>query len=187
MLAELADRGSELVRRPARLMGEGAGPQKGLVFIDKGSGSGVQRGMVVVAGRSVVGRVRAASASVSSVLLVTSVGSSFDGQVASTGERGIVAGNGDGTMRMKYVMKSPPRVGEAVVTAGRDGRTPRGLVLGLVAACDRQPGGLTYDVTLRPVRDLDRLDAVDAVRPAVSFSDLPGEPARPAPGVRRDE
>lgn len=168
LTARLAERIEE-----AEVMGEGAGAQRGILFVDRGSDRDMRKGMVVVAGRSVVGTVRATSPSVSSVLLVTGAGSRFDGEIAATGERGIVCGNGDGTMSMKHVSKVRPEPGMAVVTRGRTGLTPKHLLLGLVTSAKRRPGSLAYEVVLKPVRDLRRLVTVLVVKPALSAADFP--------------
>jgi len=156
----------------AEVIGEGARARLGLIFVDRGSSDGIEKGMAVAAGRSVVGTVQAVSASVSSVLLVTSPASKLDGRVTSTGERGIVVGNGDGTMRMMYLSKTMPEKGDQVLTTGLDGVTPKLFVLGRVVRATRRSGTLTYDVTLRPLRDLGRLVSVVAVKPAFSPRDL---------------
>ena len=156
----------------AEVIGEGARARLGLIFVDRGSSDGIEKGMAVVAGRSVVGTVQAVSASVSSVLLVTSPASKLDGRVTSTGERGIVVGNGDGTMRMMYLSKAMPKNGDKVLTPGLDGVIPKHFVLGRVVRSSRRSGTLTYEVTLRPLSDLDRLVNVVAVKPALSARDL---------------
>ena len=174
------DLGSAQVRvvAEAEVIGEGAGPQSGTVFIDRGTNHGVVPGTVVVEGRSVVGIVRAASGSVSSVLLVTSVGSRLTGRIVPTGkfteagELGIVVGNGDGTMRVKYISKRAPEVGDFVVTRGQAGRIPKHLLIGEVVEATRSAGQRTYDVLVRPARDIDRLVTVVAVRPNVPTPDL---------------
>ena len=171
--AELAPYRAGLQTREAEVIGQGAGPQRGILFIHRGTSDGLREGTVVVAGRSIAGTVRVAAPAVSSVLLVTSPGSRLDAQIVSTGERGIVVGNGDGTMQMKYVSRTAPHPGDGVVTAGRDGVTPKHLLVGLVASVRRAPGSLTYEVVLRPVRELDRLDNVIAVWPPVRAADFP--------------
>lgn len=169
-----------LVTCEAEIIGEGAAHQNGILFIDRGSGSGLHRGMAVVAGNSVVGTISAVAPSVSSVLLVTSPASRFDAELASTGEPGVVIGNGDGTMGMKYVSKAAPQQGDGVVTRGRDGVVPRHLLIGMIQAVSRAPGSLTYDITLRPVRDLGRLSGVMAVKAPVAKEDFPDEPGTTA-------
>ncbi|MFH1730993.1 MAG: rod shape-determining protein MreC [Planctomycetota bacterium] len=168
----------------AEVIGEGAGARLGVLFVDRGSGDGIEKGMAVAAGRSVVGTVQAVSASVSSVLLVTSPASKLDGRVTSTGERGIVVGNGDGTMRMMYLSKAMPKNGDSVLTTGLGGVIPEHFVLGRVVSATRRSGTLTYDVTLRPLHDLDRLAGVVAVKPAFSPRDLPRDSND---GARRDD
>jgi rod shape-determining protein MreC len=162
----------------AEVIGQGGGAQQGLIFIDRGSSDGLAKGMAVVAGRSIAGIVRAVSSSVSSVLLVTSPTSNIRGRITSTNERGIVVGNGDGTMHMTRIWQTKPSKGDSVMTTGLDGTTPRHFVLGTIVSVDRRPGQLVYEVTIRPLRQLDRLANVVAVRPAVSAGDLSVSPAR---------
>lgn len=157
----------------AEVVGEGIGPQRDILFIDRGSNDKVQPGMIAVSGRSIVGTVRAVAPSVSAVLLITSPGARFDSQIVETSEPGIVVGNGDGTMTMRYVAQARPNPGSAVVTRGRDGVTPAGFLLGQVVRAERPPGALAYDILIRPVCDLGRLASVVVVRPAVSAADFP--------------
>jgi len=173
MLGDFLPHQQQLRSYLADVIGEGAGPQRDLIFIGRGSDGNVKPGMVVVAGHSIVGTVRAVSPSVSSVLLVTSPGSRFAGQIPATGERGIVVGNGDGTMRMKYIARKKPQRGTGVVASGRDGVTPRHFLLGIITSAERRPGSLIYDVVLKPARDLDRLVSVMAVKPLPSAADFP--------------
>ncbi|MFO7898379.1 MAG: rod shape-determining protein MreC [Planctomycetota bacterium] len=163
----------------AEVIGRGAGPHGAVVFIDRGTRHGVEEGMVALEGRSVVGTVRAAAPSVSAVLLGTSIGSRFAGLLVPAGdaaaraERGIVVGRGDGTMKMKYVTRRRPRVGDQVVTQGRDGLIPKQLLLGCVTRVSREPGRLTYDVTIESIRDFERLVTVIVARPAVTAGQFP--------------
>ena len=156
----------------AEVIGQGSGAQRGLLFIDRGSHDGLAKGTAVAAGRSIAGKVRAVSPSVSSVLLITSPASNIDGRITSTGERGIVVGNGDGTMHMTNISKVKPKKGDSVMANGLDGTTPKHFVLGTIVSVARRPGQLNYEVTLKPLRELDRLVNVVAVRPAVSARDL---------------
>lgn len=157
----------------AEVVGEGIGPQRGILFIDRGARNEVQPGMAVVSGKSIVGTVRAVAPSASAVLLVTSPGARFDGQIIETGEPGIVVGNGDGTMTMKYISQTRPSVGSSVVTRGRDGATPAHFLLGRVVRVERPPGALAYDILVRPVCDLNHLARVVVVRPRLSTENFP--------------
>jgi len=167
-LGEFARYRRDLVAYEAEVIGQGIGAQPGLIFIDRGSDSGVKPGMVVVVGHAIIGTVRAAAPRVSSVRLITSPGSRFDAQVATTGEKGIVVGLGNDTMDMYYVSQHEPEIGAAVVSRGLDGITPKHFLLGLVSKVRRRPGELKYDVTLRPAVKLDRLVSVVVVEPSLS-------------------
>ncbi len=163
----------QLFKREALIVGQGTGAQRGVLFIDRGSSHGIRKGMAVVVGQSIVGTVRAVSPRASSVLLVTSRGSAIDAELTSSGKRGVVLGNGDGTMRMKYVSQTAPRAGEEVVTHGRDGVIPRHFLMATVESVQREASLPTYRVILRPVRDLDQLVSVVAVGPNVPAEEFP--------------
>jgi len=157
------------------VIGRGIGAQPDLVLIDRGSRHGLQPGMMVAAGGSVVGQVRGVAASVSSVLLVSSPGCAVAGCITRTGQRGVAVGGGDGRMLLKYITKERPKPGDAVVTSGGDGLTPRHFLLGRVSVATRRPGKLAYRVIVTPVCDLDRLASVVALRPAIPASEFPRE------------
>jgi rod shape-determining protein MreC len=155
-----------LATAEADVMGEGAGPNRGILFIDRGSADKIAPGMVAVAGKAIVGTVQAVSTSLSSVRLSTDPGSRIDCEIVRTGEPGIVYGNGDGTMRMEYISKEAPGIGDQVVTRGRDaeGLQPRHFFVGTITQTRRRPGHLAYEVTLEPELDLRSVESVIVVR-----------------------
>ena len=163
----------------AEIIGRGAGPDGDVVFIDRGGRHGVRDRMVIVAGQSVVGSIYATGPTVSAALLPTSIGSRFAGLLIPGGapdaepEPGIVVGQGDGTMKMKYITRRRPEVGDQVVTDGRDGTVPKYLLIGQVAQVRREPGQLVYDVTVAPVRDLNRLVTVIVAVPTTTREEFP--------------
>ncbi len=163
----------------AEVIARGAGPDGDVVFIDRGGRHGVRDRMVILAGQSVVGTVYATGPTVSAALLPTSIGSRFAGLLIPAGapdaepEPGIVVGQGDGTMKMKYITRRRPEVGDQVVTDGRDGTVPKHLLIGRVAQVRREPGQLVYDVTVSPVRDLDRLVTVIVATPTTTREEFP--------------
>ena len=55
----------QLFKREALIIGQGAGTQRGVLFIDRGSSHGIRKGMAVAVGQSIVGTVRAVSPRVS--------------------------------------------------------------------------------------------------------------------------
>ncbi len=126
-----------------------------MVVIDRGEADGVAPGMPVVTGEGVVGRVFAAGRVSSQVILITDGASAVDAVVHRTRTRAIVRGTGRGCV-MEYVEDpSVLRAGDTVVTSGKDGFFPRGLLIGTV---ERAGGG--GPVVVRPAVDIDSLDGV---------------------------
>ena len=166
MLAEFMPYKQKLSVCEAAVIGEGAGIHSGYFFIDRGTRDNIRPGVGIVAGKSLIGVVRVSAAGASSVEAVANSTFKIDAELAETGERGIVAGNGDGTLRMLYVSKRRPRIGEGVLTRGRDGYIPRHFLIGTVTAAERKPGELTYDIIVSPVRSVSELSTVLAVIPA---------------------
>jgi cell shape-determining protein MreC len=155
-----------LITTDAEVIGEGAGAERGILFIDRGSADRIVPGMVAVAGKAVVGTVRGVSTSLSTIRLAIAPGSRIDCEIVSTAEPGIVYGNGDGSMRMEYVAREAPRAGDQVVTRGRDARglQPRHFLVGTVTEARRRPGHLAYDVTIEPPLKLRTVESVVVVR-----------------------
>lgn len=108
----------------------GAGRDK--LRINVGADDGVEAGMPVVADSVVVGAIEEVSARNSEVLLVTDT--DFRAlAIADADAEGIVRGGVGSSIRIEQL---PPDAtleeGDTVVTSGRDGNYPRGLLIGTV-------------------------------------------------------
>jgi len=131
------------------------------LLIDRGSGDGLERNAPVLVPQGLVGRVVEVAPIAARVQLVTDPVSSVGALVQRTRVSGIAAGDGGGTLRLRYLpLMADVAVGDRVVTSGMGGVFPKGLPLGTVAAVERRSGALFQEAVLEPAADLSRLDEV---------------------------
>ncbi|MDQ6758446.1 MAG: hypothetical protein M3Z32_01115 [Acidobacteriota bacterium] len=120
----------------ARIIGNGAGANSKIVFVDRGSGSGVQAGMAVVTPDGIIGKVVRAYPTASLVQMMTD-GNFAAGVVSQKNHvRGTMKGQGhDGTVTVDFVQNQETvDVGEWFYTSGDDLVFPKGFPVGPVAA-----------------------------------------------------
>ena len=150
----------------ARVIGGAESNFQLTIVIDRGTGAGVLKGMPVVAGNGLVGRVIAASAHQSTVLLLTDTSSSVGVEFAPSNAVGIATGQGSGRplgVTLIDPSASTP-VGTVAVTSGLAGSPyPRGVPVGKVASDTPEAGVQSHVVTIRPLVDLTQLSYVDVL------------------------
>ncbi len=145
---------------PALVVAEDASSWARTIIIDKGLRHGVREGEPVVVAEGVVGRVIKVAANSSRVLLVTDASSSIAGLVQRTRTRGVVRGNGR-ELTLEFALRNDPvEEDDLVMTSGMGGVFPKGLVVGRVAAVERNEFGLFQQIVLAPVVDFSRLEEV---------------------------
>ncbi|RKS73837.1 rod shape-determining protein MreC [Motilibacter peucedani] len=141
--------------------------------IDAGSADGVRVDTTVVgpgsSGRGLVGRVVAVQARTSTVLLATDPDCYVGIRRAKGGGLfGGVAGTGGGRdLELTGFEPDPPKVGEALVSAGSPGDAPfvKDVLVGTVTVVRTAPGTSTTRATVRPAVDFAHLDLVGVVVP----------------------
>lgn len=129
-----------------------------VVVIDKGTGSGVTQGMPVASFDGIVGRVLVSSGKSSEVLLITDPVSAVDAYIHRTRARGIVKGTGSGCMMQYIEKKSDVSIGDKVISSGKDGFFPKGVIIGTVT--DIEADGSFITATVSPHVDLNSLEEV---------------------------
>ncbi len=166
-LAELLDLkdalGLEAVA--ANVIGSDATGLSRTLVLSSGSADGLATGMAVLSNQGVVGKLIATSPHASRVLLIDDHNSALDGFDQRSRARGIVAGQVDDGLIMKYVDRSEDiRTGDTVVTSGLDGFFPRGLLIGSVKGVHREGPGLFLTVTVAPAVNYRELEQVMVVK-----------------------
>jgi rod shape-determining protein MreC len=145
----------------ANVIGSDASGFSRTLLLGQGTDGGVESGMAVISAEGVVGKIIAASAHASRVLLIDDHNSALDTFDQRSRARGIVAGVLDGGLVMKYVGRTDDvKPGDTVVTSGLDGIFPRGLLVGTVKKVGRDAPGLFLDVSVAPAVNFRRLEQV---------------------------
>ncbi len=129
-----------------------------IIVIDKGTEDGVLEGMPTATYEGIVGRVIFSGDKASEVLLITDEMSAIDAYVQRTRSRGIVKGRGSRCV-MEYIEKGADlELGDKIVSSGKDGVFPKGVVIGTVTDI-RVEGGFIIAV-ITPEVDLINLEEV---------------------------
>ncbi|MEY2461856.1 MAG: rod shape-determining protein MreC [Acidimicrobiaceae bacterium] len=131
------------------------------IEIDRGSASGIKVGMPVVTGAGLAGRVVEVQSGRSVVKLLTDPDIVVGVRLLSTGETGLLHGQGDGKP-LVVDAGIEPKVAvapdELVSTSGEDRATfPGGIPIGKVAKSELASGQLNQVLTVTPLADLARL------------------------------
>ncbi len=145
----------------ANVIGADATGVSRTLILGQGTDTGIKPGMAVVSVQGVVGKIIAASAHASRVLLIDDHNSALDAFDQRSRARGIVAGVVDDGLIMKYVGRTDDvKAGDSVITSGLDGTFPRGLLIGSVKGVGRDAPGLFLNVLIKPAVDFRRLEQV---------------------------
>jgi len=136
------------------------------VVIDKGSGDGMKVGMPVMNSQGLVGSVTRVGRLGSKVTLLIDPDSDVAARLLTSQETGLVTGQGNKDMEMRFVSGSVDvRVGDAVQTAGYavnglPGRYPSNIPIGSVSGVSVDPSTGDKLVSVRPYVDFSSLDYV---------------------------
>ena len=129
-----------------------------VVIVDRGKRDGISQGMPVASTKGIVGKVLTAGDKSSEILLLTDPVSAIDAFVHRTRVRGIVKGAGEGCT-MEYIeQNSDISVGDKIISSGKEGFFPKGVIIGTVTNIDTKGSFLSASVS--PHVDLESLEEV---------------------------
>lgn len=141
-----------------------------LLTINKGSSSGISKNQAVMCGGGVIGRVIEVSAASSKVELITSTDKSANrfAVQADTSDghyvHGIITVTSDNQLAFTQVIDSRKlKKGTKVYTSGMGGNSPKGLLVGTVAATTRDAYGLSNLINLKPAGEINDPSVVTVV------------------------
>ncbi len=130
------------------------------VWIDRGRADGVRRHVAVVVPEGVVGKVLEVAAHACKVQLLTNVESGVGAMVQRSRSVGVVFGDGEDRLLLKYLRHlDDVRVGDVVITSGLDGIFSRGLGIGRVLSVETTPDQARR-VTVAPFVDVKNIEHV---------------------------
>lgn len=148
----------------ARVVGEDVANWFKCVIIDKGRTSGISERMPVITASGVVGQAVEVSKWHAKVMILNDANSAVDVYVVGKHSRGIIEGNGQNTVKMKYVLKTDDvETGDRLMTSGKDSIYPKGLPVGIVININKNMPGLFADIDVMPFNNFKKLDEVMVV------------------------
>lgn len=118
-----------------------------VVIIDKGAESGITEGMPVASYDGIVGRIHLVGDKNSEVILITDPLSAVDAYIHRTRARGIVKGTGNGCVMDYIENNSDISNGDKVISSGKDGFFPKGVLIGTVDNIEQKGGFLSAHVS----------------------------------------
>lgn len=159
LLAMRARPGQQLVRAALLYQGHDWFGQK--IVLDRGATDGLRNGLPVVDSSGLLGQVSRVYPGSSEVNLVTSPGQLTPVMIERTGQRGLVAGLGQGRLELRYMPShTDVRVGDRLVTSGIDRVYPAALPVARVARIGRPQAGPYLRIEGLPLAGLERSRAV---------------------------
>lgn len=152
----------------ARVVADSGGVFVHTLLLDAGADRGIVSGMPAVSPQGLVGRVIDVGRHSSRILLITDFNSRIPVVVESSGDQAILEGDNTAEPALRFLPINPGfKVGDRVLTSGRGGLLPPGLLVGQISAIT------DGKVAVRPYVDWARLDYLSLLR---SEGVLPPEP-----------
>ncbi|KRM87914.1 rod shape-determining protein MreC [Lacticaseibacillus thailandensis] len=143
------------------------------VVINKGSVAGIRKNMPVMSGSGLVGRIVEVNKTNSKVEMIStnsSTANRFAAEVVRTSGKavnGVITGynKARGELVLGQIATNQTiKKGSKVMTSGLGGLTPKGLLIGTVAAVKTDNYGLADKVYIKPAGNLDDMDVVTVIK-----------------------
>lgn len=145
---------------PAQVIAESLDNWRKVVIIDKGKRDGIREDMAVVTKQGLVGRVTDSSLRSSKVMLIIDFNSKVAALVQRTRDQGIIQGN-IYSCEMRYIDKdSDIAKGDIIISSGRGGIYPKGLIIGKVDELNSDINRLHLKAGILPAVNFRRLEEV---------------------------
>jgi rod shape-determining protein MreB len=145
----------------ARVVARAAQSWNDQIVIDAGREQGVAAGMTAVSNKGLVGRVQSVSRKSARVSLISTPSSEMGGKVQRTKSAGVIRIGQDGAMEIHFLDPDDGiKAGDLVVTSGLDGVYPAGIPVGKVERVFRPDNEVYVAARLKPLPDLNSLEAV---------------------------
>ncbi len=158
-LLEMPDAEPTARRVNARIVADSASPFVHTRLIDIGTDAGIANGMAVLTPAGMVGRVVQVGARSARILLLTDLNSKVPVIVERSGDQALLAGDNTAEPRLEFLPLNPRfQIGDRVITSGRGGVLPAGLMIGEISNVDGPR------VSVRPAVNWNAMDFVAVLR-----------------------
>lgn len=169
-LLEFKQRHTDFELESAKVVSYSASNWSSIMTISKGAGDGVEVGdSVMTESGALVGQVIEVGDNWASVRSVIDVDMSVGGYVSNSGATAMVVGDftlmQEGCVRLGYLAESVSIFsGDTVLTSGKGGAFPAGLVIGMVEEVRTEAGGQQVYGVVKPACDLNALVQVFVIK-----------------------
>lgn len=157
----------DLRQRPGRQVVQAARLYQGqdwfaqTLHLDRGATSGLRGGLPVIDETGLLGQVSRVYPNSSEVTLVSSPGQLTPVMNERTGQRGLVAGLGQGRLELRFMpLHADVQTGDRLLTSGIDGRYPPALPVAEVGRIGRSQTSPYLRVDCTPLAGIDRARTV---------------------------
>lgn len=156
----------ELELEAAEIIGRDPSNWYNTFTVDKGAIDGVALNQAVISvNKSLVGRISEVGTTWARVVTINDPGNSAGAEVVRSGEYGVIEGDSsnlkDGNCILSLLSKNANIVvGDKVVTSGRGGIYPKGLIVGKVLEIRPDVQGISQYAVISPEADIDNLKTV---------------------------
>ncbi|NIA18429.1 MAG: rod shape-determining protein MreC [Actinobacteria bacterium] len=135
------------------------------IIIDKGSRDGVKSGAAVAVGGAIVGKVVGVKNNLSEICLITGEDCKLAVSIQNINKTsGIISGEMGLTIKMEFIPQTDEiKIGDTVITSGLEENIPRGLIMGKVAAVNKESNELWQSAVIEPLVDMDELIIVSVL------------------------
>jgi rod shape-determining protein MreC len=131
------------------------------IKVNKGKFDGVTTNMVAVSPEGIVGRVVSTADQVSYIRLIFNEKSAIPARIVSSGEMGVVYGEGKNTCLMKYInADSRVNIGDQVITSSLGKIYPPDKIIGQVSKVYGREKVMYQTVQIKPAVQVNRLEFV---------------------------
>lgn len=169
-LLEFKQRHTDFELEPAKVVSYSASNWSSIMTISKGSDDGVEAGdSVMTESGALVGQIIEVGSNWATVRSVIDVDMSVGGYVSNSGATAMVVGDftlmQDGFARLGYLTEDVSIFsGDTVLTSGKGGAFPAGLVIGTVDEVRTEAGGQQVYGVIKPTCDLNALVQVFIIK-----------------------
>lgn len=157
---------SALAQITARVIGKNADSADQTIIIDQGTEAGIKDGQPVIVGDGIfIGRVAKAEKYSSIVRLINDNQVKVAATILNHDQSlGVVEGGFGLSVRMSFIPRNEViQVGDQIITSGLDVFTPRGLLIGTVAAIENEPYQPFQQAVISPAVELAKISLVAVI------------------------
>ncbi|HEB12294.1 MAG TPA: rod shape-determining protein MreC, partial [Actinobacteria bacterium] len=147
--------------RGAHVVSRSSSSWRSQTTLDIGSNSGVKKGMPVITDKGLVGKTVSVLKNAALVQLINDRHSGIAVEVKRTGEIAVVEGAIDGSLKLRFLADDAiARTGDKIVTSGRGGLYPRGLLVGEIKTITKSAYAIERAISVKSAARLSQLSEV---------------------------